>query len=412
MYIYGGFDGQMLSDILKYTPGNCSYFRSQNECLNNRPGVKCIWDRRNLKCVPITETQSSMLAQDREDYMNCPEENRTSIAHTILLKTERCSALADCNSCVQTTWDCIWCGTYCTKERCRNTTGVIQSISSLELCPSDINPTCRTLHTCTACTVSSPCHWDYESHCNAPKNTTDTQETVLCSTVCSELNSCLNCTQEECIWCQNEGRCVDKNAYIISFPYGQCREWTTLSSRCRSGNPGGLVSQCAYYTSCAQCRDDPACGWCDDGSRTGLGNCMAGGFQGPNLHDQSLPSSTCPSERWHFTTCPKCQCNGHSICDGSGHCVQPCRNDSVGHHCEKCRDGYWGNPVNGGRCQQCQCNGQATKCNHESGKCYCTTKGLTGDHCEKCDAPNHYTGDPSNKGSCYCKYRNGFNPNV
>lgn len=56
--------------------------------------------------------------------------------------------------------------------------------------------------------------------------------------------------------------------------------------------------------------------------------------------------------------------------------------------------------MNGGLCQKCECNGQATYCNGETGKCYCSTKGLAGDHCEKCDATNHYHGDPS-KGSCY-----------
>lgn len=52
----------------------------------------------------------------------------------------------------------------------------------------------------------------------------------------------------------------------------------------------------------------------------------------------------------------------------------------------------------------CECNDQATLCHPESGKCFCTTKGLAGDHCEKCDGVNHYHPDPSIKGSCYCKY--------
>lgn len=59
-----------------------------------------------------------------------------------------------------------------------------------------------------------------------------------------------------------------------------------------------------------------------------------------------------------------------------------------------------GLPVNGGSCQKCECNNQATNCNPESGKCFCSTKGLAGDHCEKCDATNHYHGDPK-KDSCY-----------
>ena len=50
----------------------------------------------------------------------------------------------------------------------------------------------------------------------------------------------------------------------------------------------------------------------------------------------------------------------------------------------------------------CECNDQATLCNPDSGKCYCTTKGLAGDRCDKCDNTNRYHGDPTNKGFCYC----------
>lgn len=48
----------------------------------------------------------------------------------------------------------------------------------------------------------------------------------------------------------------------------------------------------------------------------------------------------------------------------------------------------------------CDCNGQAATCNHRSGKCHCTTKGIVGDSCEKCDRQNHYYGDPA-KDSCF-----------
>lgn len=48
----------------------------------------------------------------------------------------------------------------------------------------------------------------------------------------------------------------------------------------------------------------------------------------------------------------------------------------------------------------CQCNGQAKECNHKSGRCHCTTKGIIGEKCERCDIVNHYYGDPV-KGSCY-----------
>jgi attractin len=128
---------------------------------------------------------------------------------------------------------------------------------------------------------------------------------------------------------------------------------------------------------------------------TGLGRCLPGGDSGPEeMEDQ------CPVQRWHFTHCPTCQCNGHSVCPDSRTCQQPCANLTHGTNCDKCKPGYWGNPVNGGQCQKCECNGQAQFCDGETGKCYCSTKGLAGDHCEKCDATNHYHGDPS-KGSCY-----------
>lgn len=79
-----------------------------------------------------------------------------------------------------------------------------------------------------------------------------------------------------------------------------------------------------------------------------------------------------------------------------------CGNLTTGSHCEYCIKGYWGNPVNGGKCTQCSCNNQAEDCHRESGKCYCSTKGIIGDQCEKCDTTNHYHPDPNNK-SCYCK---------
>lgn len=51
----------------------------------------------------------------------------------------------------------------------------------------------------------------------------------------------------------------------------------------------------------------------------------------------------------------------------------------------------------------CDCNNQASQCHVETGRCFCTTKGIIGDHCEKCDTQNHYHGDPTAPhGSCFC----------
>ena len=64
-------------------------------------------------------------------------------------------------------------------------------------------------------------------------------------------------------------------------------------------------------------------------------------------------------------------------------------------------DGYFGNPVKGGNCSKCECNSHGTLCNHKTGVCYCTTKGVTGDHCERCDTQNNYFGDPITEGCFY-----------
>ena len=59
-------------------------------------------------------------------------------------------------------------------------------------------------------------------------------------------------------------------------------------------------------------------------------------------------------------------------------------------------------PINFWYFLACQCNGQAKECNHKTGRCHCTTKGIIGEKCERCDIVNHYYGDPV-KSSCYCK---------
>ncbi|KAL1137929.1 hypothetical protein AAG570_009624, partial [Ranatra chinensis] len=347
LYIYGGFDGQMLNDMLN---GSCESLTTRTSCLNTWPGVKCMWDRKEAKCVSASAIPKAILMTPDiidlyENYfIRCPEERRSSVTANIVA----CSQLSDCVSCVHTSLGCGWCNEN------------------------------------TMCTHEAVC----KKHIPNTQAFTTSREvaTNVCAKSCSELRTCLNCTQQECIWCHNEERCVDKTAYTASFPYGQCREWSTQQPRCRV-TPGD--SQCVFYKWCSACRDSPECGWCDDGTGTGKGICMPGG---------NNPPPECPKKHWYFTHCPSCQCNGHSTCDNnSSVCAKPCRDLTQGDHCESCLPGYYGNPVNGA----CECNNHGTLCVPETGKCYCTTKGIVGDHCERCDTQNHYQGNPTNKSSCF-----------
>ena len=161
-----------------------------------------------------------------------------------------------------------------------------------------------------------------------------------------------------------------------SFPYGLCSEWTTKDTKCRdadfvdrvdasttaiAGSPplGNNVyikmTSCHSYSGCAEClvmfveccfflvgvdrlvswfQDDPACGWCDHGSRRGIGTCRLGGLAGPISLGSSneSPSFQCPN--WFFTECPLCQCNGHSTChEGIRTCNKPCLHLTDGTFC-------------------------------------------------------------------------------
>ncbi|XP_017848030.1 attractin-like protein 1 isoform X2 [Drosophila busckii] len=436
LYIYGGFNGQLLNDMLRYEPGHCSYHTKQEKCTSARAGIKCIWDVQSKRCINIMSVQRLALQRGEEyDYVVCPLKSRQTMTTDHLDHVQRCNELPNCRSCVSTAFGCTYCGNgVCSKDRCRETTSVTSifyadgalaapqpaptaapplNAKRLDNCPAQeerlLQSICEQLHNCRVCMANMACKWEPESNrCRSYShgNRSSHEEQLLCRVNCAAHTSCHNCTEDECIWCQNEQRCVDRNAYTASFPYGQCREWTTFNSKCRStplaalsagtvGSTTALSSaQCGYYNSCQQCLDDPACGWCDNGSNTGLGKCVVGGALSP------YDKTECALKHWFFTSCPRCNCNGHSYCNDQQHCEQPCNNLTSGAHCEKCRTGYWGNAINGGQCQRCECNNQGDYCHADTGKCFCNTKGIVGDHCEKCDTQNHYIGDPL-RGSCY-----------
>ncbi|KAM7415417.1 hypothetical protein PAMA_019983 [Pampus argenteus] len=118
---------------------------------------------------------------------------------------------------------------------------------------------------------------------------------------------------------------------------------------------------------------------------------------------------------WGFPHCQPCDCNGLSeICDEqSGECLN-CRGHATGPHCDRCLEGYYGNPVSRQPCQPCLCpdvqsSGRffATSCHHNpqslSLTCNCR-EGHTGLRCDRC-SPGFY-GDLTLPGKrcekCFC----------
>uniref|UniRef100_A0A224X9G7 Putative netrin axonal chemotropic factor n=1 Tax=Panstrongylus lignarius TaxID=156445 RepID=A0A224X9G7_9HEMI len=120
--------------------------------------------------------------------------------------------------------------------------------------------------------------------------------------------------------------------------------------------------------------------------------------------DQCQPGS------WKFPDCRPCQCHGHAhSCKDNGECIE-CRDFTTGHSCDRCSDGYYGDPTSlGTPCQPCRCpdtvesgHSFATTCkfNPETRDVTCVCKpGYTGPRCDVC-VDNYYGNPEILGGSC------------
>lgn len=407
IYFFGGFNGIMLNSILKFTPGNCYHYTMQDECARTKPGIRCVWNKDKNICQPYNKLSSSS-SPFSTIWAPCVNNNANF--------SELCQKQSACTSCVENSYRCTWCtGEGCQYEKCKKhlTKDDSKNLSN-SICEDD--PSCDKLHNCQACHTEYNCIWHRDHKCytynreieNRTEKISFLPEDIrpTCEIPCHARTTCENCTQGSCMWCSSLHRCVESNAYSAVFPIAQCMEWTIHPWKC----PG---LSCSDIQACDRCLRNPRCGWCEDGSGTGVGICLEGSGTGPYTWDgtrYSLHNKSCPNKHWHFSDCPECQCNGHSNCMlGSNICHKPCKHLTEGSHCQHCTPGYYGNPINGGNCTSCYCHGHSAFCNRETGKCHCTTKGITGHLCEKCDEQNHYYGHPQEEnGSCYYNLTMGY----
>ncbi|XP_060691277.1 laminin subunit beta-1 isoform X1 [Hemiscyllium ocellatum] len=193
---------------------------------------------------------------------------------------------------------------------------------------------------------------------------------------------------------------------------GQCE--------CRNNVIGRQCDQCApgHYGfgpyGCSPCDCNPegsVHGMCDQ--MTGQCHCRAGA--------RGRQCDQCYPQLWGFPTCQPCHCNGHSEdCDSqTGACLN-CRDNTSGHHCQRCSEGYYGNPVLGfgEQCRPCPCphypgsdhyHGLSCHADLVSDQivCYCQT-GYTGSRCDVC-APGYYGNPEVPGGKCWpCQCNNNI----
>ncbi len=99
--------------------------------------------------------------------------------------------------------------------------------------------------------------------------------------------------------------------------------------------------------------------------------------------------------------CLRCECNGKTAdCDVTdGRCLN-CGGNTTGNNCERCLDGFYGDPTSGVPCLPCDCpqvgRGFSPTCylNATDGRSVCDncSRGYAGRNCDQC--MNGYYGNP------------------
>ncbi|XP_046682808.1 laminin subunit beta-1 isoform X2 [Homalodisca vitripennis] len=181
--------------------------------------------------------------------------------------------------------------------------------------------------------------------------------------------------------------------------------------QCKPNVVGRRCDRCAPGTygfgpeGCKAC-DCNSVGALDNFCDVSSGQCKCQAQTYGRACDQCQPGS------WNYPKCQRCQCNGHAdTCNSATGACDSCRDFTVGHNCDRCIEGYYGDPSLAGDipCRPCPCPGTlesghsyADHCELDPQSqdvvCECD-EGYAGSRCDVC-ADNYYGNPEQVGGSC------------
>ncbi|XP_014881794.1 attractin-like protein 1 isoform X2 [Poecilia latipinna] len=145
MYVFGGFSGVLLNDVLAYNPPSCQAFSSPTLCLAAGSGVRCLWVKS--RCLPWESKQHDHIVP----ASFCPARPDST--------DEQCIRFSDCASCTANTWGCQWC-----KDRkCISaSSNCTVSVRDSSRCKRREEQECFQLASCWSCSLNSNCQWEVQ----------------------------------------------------------------------------------------------------------------------------------------------------------------------------------------------------------------------------------------------------------
>lgn len=197
----------------------------------------------------------------------------------------------------------------------------------------------------------------------------------------------------ECLGCEHNATGSHCDRCLPGF-YGDPSEGTPDDCQ-RCACPLTLASNNFSPTCTLQTPGDYTCDQCQLGYAGHKCERCANGYYG----DPTVPGQSCSV----------CECNGNvdpsepGHCDGlTGECLK-CLGHTSGRHCERCQDGFFGDAVMEKNCQSCGCydNGSLSAvCNVITGQCDCK-RDVVGQACDRCQ--DGYHGINSRDGCRLCE---------